>query len=662
MVRNYKRKSDRATNYTKAQLQHAVAEIQRGALNIYRAHKLYQIPKTTLFYHVNGTRGQKSQSQGRPTCISREDERKLAEGLKTMEQWGFGLSRAEVLGLVGEFVTSNKIKTPFKNNIPGDEWFSSFKQRHNLSIKKPQPVEYSRKKMTDPFVINEYFNILARTIAELNINDKPEQVWNLDETSVSHDPKKTKVVGAKGKPSSRTTSGPGRENTTVLSAVSASATKAPPLIVFKGKNVWDSWVADDDKSFPGTAYAASPNGWMESDIFFNYFKKTLIPALGPVRPILLVYDGHGTHINIALVELARANDITILKLPPHTSHLLQPLDLSVFKSVKDIWDQKLVTWQRHNAGLKIPKKQFSELIGSTWKNIEPEVIRNGFRKAGICPFNRDVVSEDKYHPESLKRWKESQQQPLMAEAEHGIDHMDEDNTIANNQTVQSVAQVVAGDQMNRASVQLEEGTSTSTSFEALLLNTMKQTSNATPSVKKRKKVAAGAEVITANEVLSRLAKDKEEKDKKETKKRGKEATKIPKMTKKRQQQTFSSSSSEEEMVEPEFIDTDDDLDPEVFENDESETDINEIAVGRWVIIQYNSKKSTRHYIGQIKSRAGCEWNVGFLKHTKNNSFTWPQIEDTDVIMDENIIRVLPEPIKDRRGHIIFNTQFDGLFL
>jgi hypothetical protein len=61
---------------------------------------------------------------------------------------------------------------------------------------------------------------------------------------------------------------------------------------------------------------------------------------------------------------------------------------------------------------------------------------------------------------------------------------------------------------------------------------MKQTSNATPSVKKRKKVAAGAEVITANEVLSRLAKDKEEKDKKETKKRGKEATKIPKMTKK----------------------------------------------------------------------------------------------------------------------------------
>jgi hypothetical protein len=182
MVRNYKRKSDRVTNYTKAQLQHAVAEIQRGALNIYRAHKLYQIPKTTLFYHVNGTRGQKSQSQGRPTCISREDERKLAEGLKTMEQWGFGLSRAEVLGLVGEFVTSSKIKTPFKNNIPGDEWFSSFKQRHNLSIKKPQPVEYSRKKMTDPFVINEYFNILARTIAELNINDKPEQVKHLCHT------------------------------------------------------------------------------------------------------------------------------------------------------------------------------------------------------------------------------------------------------------------------------------------------------------------------------------------------------------------------------------------------------------------------------------------------------------------------------------------------
>lgn len=50
---------------------------------------------------------------------------------------------------------------------------------------------------------------------------------------------KTKVVGVKGRLSSRTTSGPGRENTIILSAVLATGLKELSLIVFKGKNLWD---------------------------------------------------------------------------------------------------------------------------------------------------------------------------------------------------------------------------------------------------------------------------------------------------------------------------------------------------------------------------------------------------------------------------------------
>ncbi|KAF2901991.1 hypothetical protein ILUMI_04201 [Ignelater luminosus] len=68
---------------------------------------------------------------------------------------------------------------------------------------------------------------------------------------------KTKIAGAKGKPSFRTTSSCGGENATVLSAVSASGGKAPPLIVFKGKTIRDSWLADEEHASESTAYAAS---------------------------------------------------------------------------------------------------------------------------------------------------------------------------------------------------------------------------------------------------------------------------------------------------------------------------------------------------------------------------------------------------------------------
>ena len=50
----------------------------------------------------------------------------------------------------------------------------------------------------------------------------------------------------------------------------------------------------------------------------------------PSRPVLLYQNGHASHVSIELIELARLNDMHLLCLPSHTSHLLQPLDVSVF--------------------------------------------------------------------------------------------------------------------------------------------------------------------------------------------------------------------------------------------------------------------------------------------------------------------------------------------
>lgn len=109
---------------------------------------------------------------------------------RAMEKWGFGLSRSEIM--VGDFVTTNNIKTPFKNEIPEEDLFLNFKNRHNLSIKKTQSVKYNRKKSINPFIIYAYFDLLSKTLDELELYDKPSQVWNLDETSFCLDPSKKK--------------------------------------------------------------------------------------------------------------------------------------------------------------------------------------------------------------------------------------------------------------------------------------------------------------------------------------------------------------------------------------------------------------------------------------------------------------------------------------
>lgn len=50
----------------------------------------------------------------------------------------------------------------------------------------------------DPFIINNYSQLLGKSLDELNLRDKPHLIWNLDESSFCTDPSKTKVVGSKG--------------------------------------------------------------------------------------------------------------------------------------------------------------------------------------------------------------------------------------------------------------------------------------------------------------------------------------------------------------------------------------------------------------------------------------------------------------------------------
>ena len=71
---------------------------------------------------------------------------------------------------------------------------------------------------------------------------------------------------------------------------------------------------------------------METETFaawFNYFVDFV-----KERPLLLLFDGHLTHISIPVIKKALDENIIIVKFPPHVTDVLQPLDVSYLGPLK----------------------------------------------------------------------------------------------------------------------------------------------------------------------------------------------------------------------------------------------------------------------------------------------------------------------------------------
>ena len=80
----------------------------------------------------------------------------------------------------------------------------------------------------------------------------------------------------------------------------------------------------------GSLGLACQSGWMTSELFvnvFGYFLKFINSLI--FSPALLVMDNHKSHLSAALDELACDHEVTIVTLPPHCSHRLQPWHVSL---------------------------------------------------------------------------------------------------------------------------------------------------------------------------------------------------------------------------------------------------------------------------------------------------------------------------------------------
>ena len=94
--------------------------------------------------------------------------------------------------------------------------------------------------------------------------------------------------------------------------------------------------------------------------------------------------------------------MTLFCLPSCTSHELQPLDKSVFRSFEHFWDEEVVKFFRTNPDRSLTKDLFGKIFAPVWlKCMTMSNIQNGFRACGIWPFDEDAIPEEAFEPSAL---------------------------------------------------------------------------------------------------------------------------------------------------------------------------------------------------------------------------------------------------------------------
>ena len=182
----------------------------------------------------------------------------------------------------------------------------------------------------------------------------------------------------------------GGENITIVACVNASGTVIlPPMIIYRGKSINQELTMD---GIAGAMYASSPKSYIDTELFKMWMGR-FVMLVPPARPILLLLDGHASRMNLQTVQFAKDNGIHMLCLPPHTTHLYQPLDVTMFRPLKTNFSIEAQKLSRKNKKKSLNRYDFNRVLKPAWqKSFTLSNIEAGFRKCGVWPYNPAAVT------------------------------------------------------------------------------------------------------------------------------------------------------------------------------------------------------------------------------------------------------------------------------
>lgn len=259
-----------------------------------------------------------------------------------------------------------------KNILLGRHWYESFIRRYPMiSVRVTQNLVKCRTQATEE-KIRSWFGEISKYFEENGLTDalnNADRIFNCDESAFYLSPKDKTVLAKRGdKTVYSFVANDEKECLTVLIMGSANGVLSPPMVIFPYKRVPEAIVESLPEKW---ALGRSESGWMTGETFFEYIANVFYPSLVERKikfPVILFVDGHTSHLTMNLSEFCREKAIVLVALLPNSTHILQPLDVSVFHPLKLEWKSVIKDFRLTNDGNKIRRQDFAPLVQTALEN------------------------------------------------------------------------------------------------------------------------------------------------------------------------------------------------------------------------------------------------------------------------------------------------------
>lgn len=355
-------------------------------LSYRKAASIYNVPRTTL-------RARRDGRTSRRDCTANSKNLTNSEEIAILKY----ILQLDSQGLPPRYVNvedmANHLLSERGTRRVGVRWAKNFVQRQpELTTRFQRRYDYQRAKCEDPTIIRGWFTLLENTITKYGIVES--DIYNFDETGFLMGFITTgMVITSSDRVGKAKAVQPGnREWVTVIQAVNSQGWTVPPYIIVKGQKHLTTWY-EDTRLPTDWRINTSSNGWTTNEIgtdwIEHFHKLTNDQNKGAYR--LLILDGHTSHHSTQFELYCQKNNIITLCMPAHSSHILQPLDVSCFGPLKKAYGRQIEDLMKASI-THITKEDFLPAFYTAFHDsMTKENIQGGFRGAGIIPFDPERV-------------------------------------------------------------------------------------------------------------------------------------------------------------------------------------------------------------------------------------------------------------------------------